>query len=165
MSHKELVQDKRIKRTKKLLKDSLLVLLEIKSLKEITITDIVQKAEVNRGTFYKHYQYKEDLLEELIDDVLYDLTQSYQEPYRNLETFDIKNLTASAIKIFQHVYLYKKFYEIIIKYNVLPGYQEKICNVIKKLTIQDFLDYRENNHINTDMYASYHAYAILGMII
>jgi AcrR family transcriptional regulator len=159
------MSDKRIKRSKKYLKNALLDLLEIKALKEITITDIVQKADVNRGTFYKHYQCKEDLLEELIDDVLSDLTRSFQAPYRNIKTFNINHLSASTIQIFQHVFQYKKFYELIIKTNVLPGYQDKICKVIKKLTLQDFLNNEENSQINRDLYASYHAYAILGLII
>ncbi|KIO61549.1 TetR/AcrR family transcriptional regulator [Caldibacillus thermoamylovorans] len=44
---------------------------------KITITDIVNISNLNRGTFYKHYQTKEELLGDLIEEVLEDLIRSY----------------------------------------------------------------------------------------
>ncbi|MET3210623.1 UNVERIFIED_CONTAM: AcrR family transcriptional regulator [Paenibacillus sp. PvR008] len=165
MSNPKLVEDKRIRRTKKLLRESLVLLLKEKDLKNITITDIVQQADINRGTFYKHYQYKEDLLGEVIDEVLLDLVDSYREPYRQVDTFVVGNMVASTIKIFEHIAQYSKFYEIVLKTDMLPGVQTKICDELKKLPIQDLVDTQQNNKINHAMQASYHAHAILGMII
>jgi AcrR family transcriptional regulator len=80
-----------------------------KDFKEISITDIVKLADLNRGTFYKHYQYKEDVLNEIIDDVITDLIASYREPYRNRDTFEVSNLTSNAIKVFEHVNKHANF--------------------------------------------------------
>ncbi|EHS56651.1 TetR family transcriptional regulator [Paenibacillus sp. Aloe-11] len=140
-------------------------LLKEKDLKDITITDIVQQADINRGTFYKHYQYKEDLLGEVIDEVLLDLVDSYREPYRQAETFVVGDMVASTIKIFEHIAQYANFYEIVLKTDMLPGVQTKICNELKKLPIQDLVNTQQNNHINQELQSSYYAYAILGMII
>ena len=51
--HKE---DRRIRRTKKLLKQALAQLMDEKEFKDITVRDITERADLNRGTFYLHYR-------------------------------------------------------------------------------------------------------------
>jgi AcrR family transcriptional regulator len=60
------VRDPRIKRTRKLLQDSLRTLLRQKPLDEILVQDITDEATVNRATFYDHYRDKFDLFNALI---------------------------------------------------------------------------------------------------
>ena len=49
-------EDKRIRRTKKLLRQALTRLMQQKDFKSITVTDVVREADINRGTFYAHYR-------------------------------------------------------------------------------------------------------------
>jgi AcrR family transcriptional regulator len=56
--------DMRIRRTRKLLWEALMALLEEKRLEQITVQDICDRAMVHRTTFYKHYEDKYDLLEQ-----------------------------------------------------------------------------------------------------
>ncbi|WP_050616693.1 TetR/AcrR family transcriptional regulator [Bacillus testis] len=155
--------DRRITKSKQALKGALLSLMKEKDFKAIAITDIVQVANLNRGTFYKHYQYKDDLLEEIMDDVIADLIESYREPYKGNENFDVKNLTSSAIKIFEHVDHYKEFYTLL-QSSTLSGFQDKICLVLKEIALQDLFDMLPDAVINRELLASYHAFAIFGMI-
>ncbi|PLR80581.1 TetR/AcrR family transcriptional regulator [Bacillus canaveralius] len=157
--------DRRIKKTKAALKVSIITLMQRKDFEDISITDIVQLADLNRGTFYKHYQYKEELLEEVIDDVITDLIASYREPYQNSETFEVRNLTSSAIKIFEHVANYSSFYTLIVQSNTLSGFQNRICNELRNLALQDLEDCQPNSKINRELRGSYQAYAVFGMII
>jgi len=60
------VRDPRIRRTRKLLQDALLMLLHSKSFDDISVQDITDAATVNRATFYDHYTDKLDLLEATI---------------------------------------------------------------------------------------------------
>jgi AcrR family transcriptional regulator len=55
-------QDRRSKRTQQALMDALITLLAVKSYNEISINDIIDRANVGRSTFYAHYQTKDDLL-------------------------------------------------------------------------------------------------------
>lgn len=57
--HKE---DRRTRRTRQLLRDALLQLLREKRYEEISVQDIVERADVARSTFYVHYIDKDDLL-------------------------------------------------------------------------------------------------------
>jgi len=55
-------QDRRTRRTRQLLRRALLVLLKEKRYEEISVQDIIERADVARSTFYLHYVDKDDLL-------------------------------------------------------------------------------------------------------
>jgi AcrR family transcriptional regulator len=57
-------------RSKRLLRNALIELLSEKPFKKITITDIALKAGYSRTTFYSHYNYIEDILNEYIDELI-----------------------------------------------------------------------------------------------
>lgn len=147
------------------MKDALLALMNEKDFKEISVSDIVRAADLNRGTFYKHYQYKEDILNEIMDEVITDLIDSYRQPYKDVEVLEIKKLSTSAVKIFDHVYKYANFYSHIVKTNTLTGFQNKFCIVLKDLVLSDLHDTFIAPKIDREIHANYQAYAILGMVI
>lgn len=66
--------DRRVIRTKKLLRDALTELIAESGFDSITVCDLTQRADINRGTFYTHYKDKHDLLkqneEETVADIL-----------------------------------------------------------------------------------------------
>jgi len=57
-------------RSKRLLQHALIELLQEKPFKKITIADIALKAGYSRTTFYAHFNYKEDILNEYIDELI-----------------------------------------------------------------------------------------------
>jgi len=59
--------DRRIRKTQTALKDAVLALASERDLDEITVQDIVDRADVSRATFYSHYKSKEDLVTEALD--------------------------------------------------------------------------------------------------
>ncbi|MCK9859586.1 TetR/AcrR family transcriptional regulator [Paenibacillus sp. ATY16] len=65
--------DRRILKTQESLKHAVIDLMSEKSFDEITIQDIADRANLNRGTIYLHYQDKYDLLDKLIETHLNEL--------------------------------------------------------------------------------------------
>src|SRR5699024_7255782 len=57
--------DRRVRKTKKQLRMALTTLMMEKSVGEITVREIAELADVNRGTFYAHYKDVYDLLTQL----------------------------------------------------------------------------------------------------
>ena len=55
-------KDRRTRKTRQLLRDTLLALLKEKRYEEISVQDIIERADVARSTFYVHYVDKDDLL-------------------------------------------------------------------------------------------------------
>lgn len=57
-------------RSKKLIQRAFLELLQEKPCEKITVTDIAQRADLNRSTFYAHYPDVQGLLEDMEDEVI-----------------------------------------------------------------------------------------------
>mgnify|MGYP001250107789 FL=1 len=55
--------DPRVKRTKAMIRQALIEWLAVKDFEDITVQDIVDRAGLNRATFYNHYQDKYELLD------------------------------------------------------------------------------------------------------
>jgi len=54
-------EDRRVERTRKLLHDALMALIQEKGYEKITVQDILDKANLGRSTFYSHYRHKDEL--------------------------------------------------------------------------------------------------------
>ena len=59
--------DRRILKTKRLFRESLLSLMKEVPIEQITVAAICNRAEVNRNTFYYHYETVDELLSEITD--------------------------------------------------------------------------------------------------
>lgn len=57
--------DRRVRRTRNLLENALISLLETKSIKDISVKELCETADINRGTFYLHYKDIFDMMEQL----------------------------------------------------------------------------------------------------
>ncbi|MBU5315484.1 TetR/AcrR family transcriptional regulator [Clostridium bornimense] len=67
--------DRRIRKTKKFLKDGLIELMLEKSINDISVKELTEKIDLNRGTFYLHYKDIYDLLDQIEDEFLQDFNQ------------------------------------------------------------------------------------------
>ncbi len=62
-------EDRRVRRTRRLLKEALIALVAEKGYDAVTVEEITERADVGRTTFYLHYQDKDDLLLEVTGQV------------------------------------------------------------------------------------------------
>ena len=65
--------DPRVMRTRHLLLDAFVVLVKKKDFMSISVKDITEYAQVNRATFYAHFQDKYDILEYMVIDTFMNL--------------------------------------------------------------------------------------------
>ena len=62
--------DRRVRKTRTQLRKCLSILLETKKIQNITVKELAQMADINRGTFYLHYKDVYDLMEHIQADLL-----------------------------------------------------------------------------------------------
>ena len=70
--------DRRSERTRRLLGEALLSLMQERRYADLTVQDILDRANIGRSTFYAHYWDKEDLLTSQIEAMLSGLIQHMQ---------------------------------------------------------------------------------------
>ncbi|SDJ36986.1 TetR/AcrR family transcriptional regulator [Salimicrobium halophilum] len=157
--------DRRIRRTKHVFKNTIIELMREEKFKDISVTDIVDKADYSRAAFYTHFKDKEALLEEVTGEVLDDLSRAYEEPYHEVYPFYIDRLKPENIKIFHHVERHKDFYKVVVDSEALPGFQKMITAKLKDLLLLDFERREVGTEVEKELMAGYQAYAIYGMIM
>lgn len=159
--------DKRVKRTKEKFKEVLLALMEEKSFHDITITEIVKTADFNRGTFYAHYEQKEDLLDEIIEDMFQKMTEAHRKPYLNLSVVDFNELHPNSILLFDHFLENKRFYKLMLSPNTNYHFREKMTKRLDKLFKEDFefVISEIDPNIDIELFSTYRIHGIIGLIL
>lgn len=69
----EMVEDRRIARSKRALRSALIKLMEERGFEGFTVHDLCAEADLNRGTFYNHFHDKEECLQAFEDEIFHDL--------------------------------------------------------------------------------------------
>jgi AcrR family transcriptional regulator len=73
------VGNRRTQYTKKVIRKAFQEILVEKEFEKITITEIAQRADINRGTFYKYYKETADLLEEIEKEIVEQIADNLQQ--------------------------------------------------------------------------------------
>lgn len=93
----ENAEGRRVKMTKALLKSSLIELMKTKSIHTISIKEICTGADINRSTFYRHYNTQYDLYDEIVHELLASLIEAYTESREKGE--DLKESIAAVLEV------------------------------------------------------------------
>ena len=62
-------EDRRVRKTKRLLREGLAKLMLEKPVKNITVREISELVDINRGTFYLHYKDIYDMVEQIQNEI------------------------------------------------------------------------------------------------
>ena len=89
--------DRRIRRTKKAIKEALIEILKNKNVQNVTIKELTDKADITRATFYQYYRDPVDTLEQLQQGICADL----EEIVEKTEGGDV---TGFFSQVFQYFY-------------------------------------------------------------
>lgn len=95
--------DHRVRYTKMVIKKSLLELMKEKSINNITVTEICKLADINRNTFYCHYENQFELLESLEDELYKDIVQIVERDLKNNQTATLTCALCKYIKDNQRI--------------------------------------------------------------
>lgn len=106
--------DPRTSRTDALLRDTFIVLLEKKRFEAITVGDIAREAKVNRATFYRHYQDKYDLAENIIEVAFKELMLDLQAADIDLDKIDLEHRRTAWEKLFKHIAEHARLYRTLL---------------------------------------------------
>ncbi len=80
--------DRRVKRTKKALRDALFELLETKSINQISVTELTIRADVNRSTFYFYYTDLIDMLQQIQNEAYQLFSDVVNESTASVDSID-----------------------------------------------------------------------------
>ena len=92
--------DRRVKYTKKVIKDTFLSLLEKKDISSISVKELCDIADVNRGTFYRYYEDIYDLLKKIEEEFIEEIRES--NSIVHMSNHSIYTFTKEILDIFEN---------------------------------------------------------------
>jgi AcrR family transcriptional regulator len=134
--------DRRIIRTKKLLRDALTSLMEEKEFERISVSDLTDRADINRGTFYIHYRDKYDLLKQSEDEMIAEietiLKEKEQINFKSAMEYIERNEPLPHIFTLVNSLLgNKEFVKAILRPSSGSTFREKLRGVIKRHILEN----------------------------
>ncbi|MEI2282878.1 TetR/AcrR family transcriptional regulator [Paenibacillus polysaccharolyticus] len=158
-------QDRRARRTQDAIIAAAVSLILEKGADALTIRDITERADYNRGTFYLHFPGKPELLQFLLEDFLQGLGQAYASPYANLTEVDMTGLLPSTMPVFEYIENHQDQFKALMTMH--GDMALRINNVFRDYLTQDFILVTEDSEqvINYDIMLSYLVSATVGVIM
>lgn len=157
--------DKRIRRTKNAFKKTMIELIKAKGYRNVTVTDIIQRADYNRSTFYLYYRDKEDLADELMSEMFIEMAASFRQPFMKNPTVVYDRIMPSSNAFFQHFFNHREFYTLLNFEDTIPNLRERFLQSFKSI-FNGLVYYNEHNEpIKVRFFNTYKMYGSYGVIL
>ncbi len=121
---------RRVRMTKKMIKEAYIELLEVNPYKRLSITDICKVADINRSTFYMHYEDVDALVREIEDELLDFI------PYPKDDSSELSDRSQFVVlleKTFEYIYQNKRYFSIVFVHFENANFKQRIAeNILEK---------------------------------
>lgn len=128
--------DPRVVRTRQLLRDALIELVQQQEFDAISVKDITDHATLNKATFYLHYRDKEDLIVRSTFEVLAELDAVIGVPQLTAEEITAEVLLQFLTIFFRHFVQHGDFYRVIFNRVSMPSVLFAIQHPIEQIILR-----------------------------
>lgn len=149
--------DRRVLRTRRLLKQALIELINERSYEEITIRDITDRADIGYATFFRHYDGKDDLMLEIFTGIVDELEAL---PDRHVERY----FEREGYMLFEHVRENHVMYRGILESrSFAPKFRKHIADMVQ-MHLYQHAKQIPSHAIPLEIAANHMVSSILGLI-
>ena len=154
--------DRRVRKTRRQLRECLISLLKEKKVQDITVRELTDMADLNRGTFYLHYKDVFDLLEKTEAE----LQDEFNQLVLKHDAVDLKQRPAVIFnEIYSLVYENADLIEILLGENGDLNFVNRLKKLIREKCLKDWLEvFRTGNPAVLDAFFSYIASGCVGLV-
>ena len=151
-------EDRRVKYTKMVIKESFIALLERKDISQITIKEICENADVNRATFYAHYTDQYDLMRK-IQDELFDNVGMYLSDYTHDEVPAVP--VDNVERIFEYIKENARLCKLLLSERGDIHFQKRVMTLVYEKSISELV---KNGAISKEDADYVYAFTLTGCI-
>ncbi len=127
-------EDRRVKRTKRVLRECLFTLLETKSIDEISVKELTEAADINRSTFYFYYNDINDMMMQIQNEIFDVFEEKVLSPQALFAT--VEDFTAYCRRFLEFL----KEYENICKFVISNDPNNFLAKKIKTTLVKHIPD-------------------------
>lgn len=155
----EETMDRRVRKTREALRRCLTTLLQKKKIQEITVRELAEMADINRGTFYLHYKDVYDLMEQMENELMAELEQM-------LDYYRVPDLKTRPFLFFSDLYpLIQNNADIItclLGENGDLNFVNRMKNILRERCLKRWLDLKYS--ADTESLEAYSAFIVSGCV-
>lgn len=153
--------DRRIRKTKKTLKDGLCKLMLEKSIKDITVKELTETVDLNRGTFYLHYRDIFDMVEKIESEMLEEFTKV-------ISSHTPQKLNGKPLLLLDDIFIFLKenatMCTVLLSSNGDIAFVNKLKDVVKEKCLNDWMELFNTGKIeNFEYFYSFILYGCVGL--
>ncbi|MGG3312280.1 TetR/AcrR family transcriptional regulator [Paenibacillus lautus] len=153
--------DRRILRTKQSIKKSFLELFLEKDFESITINDIADRANVNRGTVYLHYLDKYDLLDKIIEEHINELISQCKKR----EVYEVnQELIHEPKPFFDYICDHFSFFHTMFSNQRVFVFRDRLQQFISDGLMDKLKKLGSKSYIESELNAQFIASAFIGIV-
>ncbi len=131
------VLDRRVRKTRKQLRHCLALLLKEKKIQEISVRELTEMADLNRGTFYLHYRDVFDLLQQIEQELL-EAVEAALQKYSALEAH--KGLSRLLADVFRCVEENAEMVQILLGENGDLNFVNQVKSLVREKCLKDWME-------------------------
>ena len=154
--------DRRVRKTRRQLRECLISLLKEKKVQDITVRELTDMADLNRGTFYLHYKDVFDLLEKTEAE----LQEDFNQLVCKHDAVDLKQRPSVIFnEIYSLVYDNADLIEILLGENGDLNFVNRLKLLIREKCLKDWMEvFRSGNAAAFDAFFSFIVSGCIGLV-
>jgi AcrR family transcriptional regulator len=153
-------EDRRVRRTKKLLTQALTQLLQEKQINEITVKELTDLADMNRGTFYLYYKDIFDMLEKIEDG----LFEALEEIVFLHEHDDVSQQTKPILlDLFRFIEDNQEMCRVLLSPHGDMNFLHRLNEVVREKCLQMWPNKEDKNDATFEYHYSFVVYGCVGV--
>lgn len=152
-------EDRRVRRTKKLLLQGLTQLMQQKQVKDITVRELAELVDVNRGTFYLYYRDIFDMLEQVETELFarfYQILASHQEQTVLVQTQPM------LLELFRFVAENEEICRVLLGSNGDMNFLERVNRTVEERLRADWQKHRDR--MTEEEFTYRYAFGVMGCV-
>ncbi|ANY65886.1 hypothetical protein BBD42_04940 [Paenibacillus sp. BIHB 4019] len=157
--------DRRTRRTRQAIKAAFVSLILERGYEAVTILDVAKRADYNRGTFYKHFVGKEELLQEIRSEFLLGFAETLLIPYEGMDLVKAEDIYPSALQLFDHIEKHKDEFQALLSVDRSFGFE--LYDVLRESMRRDMHITMDEGSpaLDYEILLSYQMSAAMGVIL
>ena len=154
--------DRRVRKTRRQLRECLITLLKEKKVQDITVRELTDMADLNRGTFYLHYKDVFDLLEKTEAE----LQEDFNQLVCKHDAVDLKQRPSVIFnEIYSLVYDNADLIESLLGENGDLNFVNRLKQLIREKCLKDWMEvFRSGNAAAFDAFFSFIVSGCIGLV-
>ncbi|MFT8319697.1 MAG: TetR-like C-terminal domain-containing protein [Bacillus sp. (in: firmicutes)] len=167
MDFKKTHTDPRVTRTRKLLRDAFVELIQEMDMQKISVNRLAERATINRVTFYLHYRDIPNMLEKMADDMIEEISTVLKETSMNHKEDKDRDWTM-LMRLLEHIAEQVDFYKVILASKRIPIFRDRLLLFLQDIIVARIEKTGDNflvAGVQKDILIWHNSSALIGTII